>query len=129
MSAKPFDATLDKVLGVLALGATVYLGWATFSSEAGIMHFVYGIGTLLGVSAVFGLRSDRRARKTTMTAAALKQIVSDREVPFSVCTECRIVIELPHAVSCPECGSTDRCVAVEEEEDRSIALSAIGSDE
>lgn len=129
MSGKPFEATLDKVLGVLALGATAYLGWAAFSSEAGIMHFVFGLLVLLGISALFGLRSDRRARKSTMSAAALKQIVSDREVPFSVCTECRIVIELPHAVSCPECGSTDRCVAVAEEEDRSIALSAVGSDD
>ena len=112
------------MLGVL------FVTWAMLSAAATIFHLVGGITFVAVVSGLFGARSigGRRAKPVT-SAASLKQLVVDRAIPFSVCTDCRIVIELPHAFSCPECSTTDRCVVVHRESERSMAIAAIGTDD
>ena len=128
--APRFSATADKVLGLLALAGVAYIGWAMVADAASIWHVYGGLGVVLAVTALFGIRSfgARGHDGPKMTASALRQLVADREIPFSVCTRCRVLIELPYAFSCPECGLTDTCVAVSEESERSIALAAIGAD-
>lgn len=130
MSAPKFTATLDKVLGVICLVSIVPMVLAGFVDTGGNILLFGSLTVLVGASALFGVRSLRGtgAAKPAVSAAILKELVADRAIPFSVCTACRIVIELPHAFSCPECGLTDCCVAVHEESERSIAVAAIGVD-
>ena len=125
-----FAATTDKVLGLLALAGVVFVAWAMVSDSTTSLHVYGGLGFVLAVSASFGIRSYGGGGEPApqMTAAGLKAVVADRAIPFSVCTKCRVVIDLPRAFSCPECGLTDTCVRVAEESERSFAMAAIGSD-
>ena len=68
----------------------------------------------------------RRRRLPAASTADLRPLIMERPVPFTVCTSCRIIIDLPLAFSCPQCDQTDRCVRVEEDDERSFAISALG---
>ena len=76
---------------------------------------------------VLGLRRRRRINRETMSAAQLRPLIAERPLPFGVCTECRIVIDLPHAIACPQCGRAHYCINVDTEEQRALALAGIGS--
>ena len=85
---------------------------------------------LLALAAFFvvlGLRRRRRIERDSMSADELRPLIAERALPFGVCTECRIVIELPHAIACPRCGRSHYCINVDSEEQRSLALAGIGS--
>lgn len=82
---------------------------------------------LAAVFVVLGVRRRRRIQRDSASAANLRPLIAERELPFGVCTECRIVIDLPHAIACPQCGRSHFCINVDSEEQRSLALSGIGS--
>ena len=67
-----------------------------------------------------------RRKPPTPQAADLRPLIMAKEVPFTVCSSCRIIIDLPLAFSCPQCDQTDRCVRVEDDSERSFAISALG---
>lgn len=87
-----------------------------------------GLALLLAV--VIAVRAIlARIRRQTLSPSVddLRQRIADRSIPFAVCSECLILIELPHAISCPQCSRLDCCVQVLEESERSFALAAVGS--
>lgn len=122
--------TTDRVLGVVALAATAALAWAVFSPYGNLIHVAIALLTILACGGAIGsgILSRRRMIAPSVSAEQLKRLAEERPIPFGVCTDCRIIIELPHVLACPQCGSTDRCVAVGEESERSIAIASIGVD-
>jgi hypothetical protein len=56
----------------------------------------------------------------------IRQRIADRPLPFSVCADCRIIIDMPVAVACPQCGQMTGCIQVQTEDDRSMAAAAVG---
>lgn len=122
--------TTDRVLGVVALAATGGLAWAVFSPYGTMVHIAITLLVIFGCGAGIGsgILDRRRNAIAGVSAEQLKRLAAERQIPFGVCTDCRIIIELPHVLACPQCGSTDRCVAVGEEAERSIAIASIGSD-
>ena len=65
-------------------------------------------------------------RRPSRGKADLRPEVEFHDLPFSVCTECRILIDLPHAFCCPRCDSLSTTVRVETAADRSLAIAALG---
>lgn len=91
-----------------------YLGWA------GVVSLGAGL-VLLGVAAV---REQGRAPK--VSPIDLRPLIAERELPFTVCSSCRIIIDLPYAFSCPQCDRMDCCVRVESDDERGFASAAVG---
>lgn len=94
--------------------------WAGLVYLSGLLMITVGLGIMMA-SYVRG-----RRRRFPQSVAALKPIIETRPLPFTVCTECKIVIDLPHAFSCPECSSLHACVRVQEDAERSMAIAALG---
>lgn len=118
----------DQALGVVGMLAVLYLIVVLVSERGSLVGYSIAIGVVLVVAALLQRQRGRRRARPATTAAALKELVRARGIPFSVCTNCRVIIDLPHAFACPECGSSDKCVRVEEEDERSMANAAIGVD-
>ncbi len=116
---------LTGIVGAAVLGFGVY----NIDEPAGASLLAVGGGSM---ALSFGLlalgRWLRGSGKPSVTAAQLKARVEERAIPFSVCTDCRVVIELPYGFACPQCGEAEFTIAVREESERSIALAAIGVD-
>ncbi len=75
--------------------------------------------------AMIGMLRENRAPPAP-SRADLRPEIESRALPFTVCTRCRILIDLPHAFSCPQCDSMHDCVRVESDAERGFAISAIG---
>lgn len=91
-----------------------YLGWA------GLVSLGAGL-VLLGVAAV-----REQGRAPEVSNIDLRPLIAQRTLPFTVCSSCRIIIDLPYAFSCPQCDRMDCCVRVESDEERGFASAAVG---
>jgi len=88
---------------------------------------VFAMVLLVG-SLFFRARLQRRRSSDRPLAEPLKVEIMARPLPFSVCSECRLIIDLPSPISCPQCAGLDCCVWVDAESERSIATAAVGTD-
>ncbi len=96
------------------------------STEDPAFAAFYVGATILAVVIFYVLWSFRRERRPAASSADLRPLIEAHALPFSVCTQCRIIIELEHGFACPQCGSLADCVRVEREEERSMACAAVG---
>lgn len=94
--------------------------WTPYLGVAALM--LVGLGmALFAVEAVI-----ERGRAPRRSMVDLRPLIADRPLPFTVCSECRIIIDLPYAFSCPQCDRMDCCVRVESDEERGFASAAVG---
>ena len=94
--------------------------WVPPTFIAGVVILVAGI-----LVAMIGLMRENKAPPAP-SKADLRPDIESRELPFTVCAKCRIIIDLPHAFSCPQCDSMHDCVRVESDPERGFAISALG---
>jgi hypothetical protein len=122
---------VDKLLIALTVAGAVLLGWVMTSSVSSGLHLWGAIGVVAVGAITLAIRtfSEDSAPGPTIRAADLRLLVAERSLPFSVCTSCRVVIDLPHAFSCPQCDSMETCIRGDAESERAIALAAIGTDD
>jgi hypothetical protein len=117
-----FLAKTDAWLGLMALVGVVLLayGWTTEDlptlAIGGVLFLVAPTG--------FGIRSFRKPTASQIPREAFEQQIRDEPIPFSVCSQCRVVITGASAFRCPACNSLEHCITVHQEEDRSIAIAA-----
>lgn len=88
---------------------------------------IAGVGLLVASFACFGVAAvTERKRAPAAANVDLRPLIAQRPLPFTVCSRCRIVIDLPYAFACPQCDGMDCCLRVESDEERGFASAAVG---
>ena len=86
-----------------------------------------GSGLVVAAFACFFVGAIHERRRAPVAAKVdLRPLIAERELPFTVCAKCRIIIDLPYAFACPQCDRMDCCVRVESDEERGFASAAVG---
>ena len=133
--------TLGRVGGFIAIvmGALIFISgivivktsWdlgLTSDGEPGLTLPViaFAIGPLICAYGVFGILIAPKKFKPLIPVEQALQIVGKHPTPFFVCTRCRLVTTENMLGRCVRCGRAVDCLDVFDEDDRHIAITALG---
>lgn len=115
---------LMMLVGVPGLGFVIFVGVAM---EDYVSMVAYG--SVPAVVIAMGWMAFRRAQQARivphMSRAALRGLVENQPLGFSVCARCCVIMPGNLLGSCTSCLSPAECVIVASEADRKTALAAI----